>query len=283
MKRPEGRTIRPLPRYMDSRPYAKYYYNPQLPPDEYWDSLGDNEMTDPAKLLRIQDRNEIFAPGYAECRRGWTIFEDGTGACHGWMDFPNCTPEMLYWWFSWMLVDPLRGRLWEPYNHLDSLILREVAEKAADRSVPLERRTWGLYFYPVDIGARPFPDAEKAPGRIEFVSPAEFGLDVERMKAANTATICAKAGPSDKPLACFIHTMRPTATGAEMISRFWFGWHFENGQPVKNDTLLPAGPLSIHGKSLSIHLLDEYYPLSRILEKLYNTYKDVPDDVLDYV
>ena len=30
----------------------------------------------------------------------------------------DVTPEMFQWWFAWMPADPIRGRLWDPEEHL---------------------------------------------------------------------------------------------------------------------------------------------------------------------
>ena len=67
----------------------------------------------------------------------------------------------------------------------------------------------------------------------------------------------------------------------ELRSRFWYGWVFEEGKPVRSKTCLPK-PLMIHNcKSQNIHLIEEYYNLSRILPSLYYENKDIPDSYED--
>ncbi len=277
--------IRSLPRHMRNSPLAKYYFNPHIAPQEYWDDIGDNSPKDASLLLKIEDRNDIFNPGYLPCERGWAIFPDGTGTCAGYMKFPNATPEMMYWWFAWMPVDPMRGKIWEPKNHEEVLITRDQIEKLVDYSVPLSQRTWGVHFYPVDLGVRADPNAEKAPVRIQFYSPADFGLDEERMKAAgDIAVICAQVGPiGGKPITSFMHTCRKTDDGMELRSHFWYGWRFEDGKPVHADFILPTIPMMNMCKSQNIHLIEEYYQLSCILPELYETYSKVEDKADDYV
>lgn len=277
-------TPKPLGKYYSQRPYAKYYYNQEDAPREIWDSLGENEPVDYHKFLTIQDRNRIFDDGYLEVERGWSIFPDGTGTCAGIMQFPDATPEMMLWWFSWFPRENLRGRIWEPKNHLNCMITREEFERLADDSVPLRERMWGRHFFPIDIGVRPDPNAEPSPIRISFHSPAEFGLDEQRLAQLgdSVSVICAQVGPpSLPPMTSFIHTCRKTETGMELRSRFWYGWVFENGEPVRAQKCLPE-PLMVNNcKSQNIHLIEEYYNLSRILPALYHDYKDVPDQFED--
>ena len=184
-----------------------------------------------------------------------------------------------------MPVDPLRGKLWEPKNHEETLITREMAMRFADTSVPLKERTWGLHFFPIDLGVRPDPEMEKAPVRIEFFSPEDFGLDEEKIKAAgDVSVICAKVGPvGQPPMTTFMHVCRKTDAGMELRSRFWYGWDIKNGQAVHAGVILPEVPMRNTCQSQNIHLIEEYYNLAQILPKLYESYKDVPDDVLDYI
>ena len=43
---------------------------------------------------------------------------DRTTFVCGKMFMKDVTPEMFEWWFSWMPADPIRGRLWDPEEHL---------------------------------------------------------------------------------------------------------------------------------------------------------------------
>ena len=274
----------PLGKYLSQRPYAKYYYDQEDAPQEIWDSLGDNEPVDYQKSLPIQDRNKIFDDGYMEVERGWSIFPDGTGTCAGIMQFPDATPEMMYWWFSWFPREDFRGRIWEPKNHVGCMITRKEFNAIADDTIPLKERLWGHHFFPIDLGVRPDPDAEPSPIRIEFFSPTQFGLDENRIAELgdNVSVICAQVGPPGMPQAtAFMHVCRKTENGMELRSRFWYGWVFEKGEPVRAKMCLPE-PLMINNcKSQSIHLIEEYYNLSRILPSLYYEYKDIPDNFED--
>lgn len=272
--------IRPLPKYLESSPLAKYYYHPKIAPQEYWDDIGDNTAKDPSLQMTIQNRCDIFKPGYRPIERGWSILPDGTGTCAGYMMFPNCTPEMLYWWFSWSMADPIRGMMWEPKNHIGCITTRDQIEKACDYSVPLEKRMHGIHWFPIDLGVRPDPNAEPAPCRIQVYSPAEFGMEEAfEQNKKDVAMLCYQVGPiGGRPITSFIHTMRRVEGGAELRSQFWYGWRFENGQPVHADVILPEIPMTNTCKTQNIHLIEEYYQLSQILAELYAEYGDKQDD-----
>lgn len=234
--------IRPLPKHMQDSPYAKYYYNPNIAPQEYWDDIGDNSPKDPKDMLTIHNRSDLLLDGYLPVERGWALLDDGTATCAGIMQFPGATPEMMYWWFAWMPVDPLRGKLWEPNLHLENTITRDQLERLVDHSIPLRERMWGVHFYPIDLGVRADPNAEKAPVRVEFYPPEAFGLDPQRVKETegDVAILCAQTGPIGQlPITSFIHTFRRTETSCELRSHFWYGWRFEDGQPVKASVNLP--------------------------------------------
>lgn len=279
--------VPPLGKYYAQRSYAKYWYNQEDAPQEIWDTLGeDNERVDYHKCLTIQDRNKIFDEGYMENERGWSIFPDGSGTCAGIMQFPNATPEMMYWWFSWFPKEDFRGRIWEPKNHIGNMITRKEFDAFNDTSVPLSQRTWGRHFFPLDLGVRPNPNAEEAPVRIQFYSPAEFGLDLERIRELgdDVSVICAQVGAIGMPqMTSFIHVCRKTETGMELRSRFWYGWIFKDGEPVRSEVRLPEPMIINQCKSQNIHLIEEYYNLSRILPSIYEENKDIIDRYEDCI
>lgn len=276
-----------LNKYFQERPYAKYYDLQQYreAPQEYWDSLMDLEPSDAEELLAIQDRRKLLDPSFKPIGRKWAFMPDGTATCSGYMDFPGATPEMLYWWFSWMPVDPMRGKMWEPKNHVACSISKEMGDKITDTSIPLWQRQWGVKFFPIDAGATPNPLGEKAPVAIRFHNPEEFGFDLEKIEALGRdyAILCATVGPVGGPeINSFCHVGRKIESGMELISHFWYGYTFENGEPVKSKITLPEIAKKNLGQTQSVHLIEEYYFLSRILADLYHEFKDMPDHWEDY-
>ena len=62
--------------------------------------------------MRVKD-------GYFQRERGWQVMPDGTTFVAGFIFMKDVTPDMFQWWFSWMPVDGLRGRLWDPEEHFE--------------------------------------------------------------------------------------------------------------------------------------------------------------------
>jgi hypothetical protein len=269
-----------LPKHEEERYYSKYYYNISIAPQEYWDSLENNPIQ-PEQALNINNRNDIFNEGYLQCERGWCVMPDGTGFCAGHMQFPGLPPDALDWWFPWMTIDPLRGKIWEPRKHQGFFIPREVAHHLADPKIPIKERMWGAYFFPYDRGVVPNPDALATPAYTHFISPKEFGYDPDRIKAAGDISVmCCQVGIP--VVTSFTHIGRKTEKGFELRSRFWFGWQIKDGKAVHSDIRMPEKFVINACTTQSVHLIEEYYQLSKILPDLYARYRDKTDCVEDY-
>ena len=276
---------RELPAYMKIRPYAKYYYNDYPIPQIFKDQIGDNTPISPDKLLRIDDRNKLLENVELPAPRGWSLLDDGTASCFSVIPFPGATADMLAWWFAWMPVDPLRGKIWEPVHHEEIMCPQDQIAKLVDRSIPISQRMWGIHFFPLDWGVQANPAGEHQPNRIQFYTPDEFGLDKDIVKGleGKADLILAQCGPiGQPPITTFIHYFRPTEDGMELVSYFWYGWKIVDGKPVKAHIQMPEFALANLCKTQIVHLIDEYYRLSVFLPELYNTYKDVPENPWDY-
>lgn len=277
---------RELPLYMKLRPYAKYYYKEYAIPQSYKDEIGDNTPLSPDKMLRVQDRSKLLEDIPLPAKRGWSLFEDGTAACFGRMFFPNATPEMFTWWFAWMLVDPLRGKIWEPIHHEELMVTQDQLAKLVDYTLPVSERIWDVHFFPIDRGVQGDPNAEAQPNRTQFYSPKEFGLDmdlVEKIKG-KADLVMAQCGPiGQPPVTSFMHYFRPVEGGMELVSYFWYGWKIVDGKPSKAHITFPEKVLTNMCKSQTVHLIDEYYRLAQFLPDLYNTYRDIPENTWDFV
>lgn len=279
--------LRELPAFMKLRPYAKYYYQEIPIPQEYKDQVGENTPIAPELMLRVNERSKILEDGFTlPAKRGWSLFEDGTASCFGSMFFPNATPDMFCWWFTWMPVDPLRGKIWEPVHHDEILITQDQIAKLVDHSVPVTERIWGAHFFPIDRGVQANPDAEAQPNRVQFFSPEEFGLDMEladKIKGKGDLVL-AQCGPIGQPqVTTFMHYFRQVEGGMELISYFWYGWKLVDKEPVKAHITFPQQALINMCKTQNVHLIDEYYRLAQFLPDLYNTYKDVQENPWDFV
>lgn len=248
--------------------YYKYYledvYNG---PDEAYARI-DKGPGDNADALLIQNRNDLFNPGYLPGESGYWLLDDGTALIANLTQFPDVTGEIFDWWFAWHPVDRLRYAIWDPEDHYD-VQLADPA-KARDTSLSLRERHWGsVHYIWEDIGLGGVDLL-----RINFEEPSKLGYDVSKVGAeACNALVCANVivyGNDKMPDVPVVmtHFLRPVPGGSELRSRFWFGWQIVNGKPVK---AIPDGVKvpEMGPKSLLQHNVKEFSNLARILPRVY--------------
>ena len=121
-------------------PYAKFYDLPITPiPEEKLAVLAAGPI-DPSLALKIEDRNDLFKPGYLPCEIGYCVMPNGTGFLANRTEMPGVTPEMFEWWFAWHSLEDLRYRIWDPEDHYYAR--QQMREKTLDQSLPMRERTW---------------------------------------------------------------------------------------------------------------------------------------------
>jgi len=250
--------------------YAKYYDLEMTPiPKEKLEILERGPI-DPSKALKIQDRNDIFKPGYLDCEIGYCVMEDGTGFLANLTRMPGVTVDMFEWWFAWHALEDLRYRIWDPEDHFYAR--NQNREKALDSSLPMRERTWGCTHEVLE-------DVGGGPGviLIDFKYPREMGFDESKIGTEYCGTMMCGNGrgknPGEGPAAVMMHMVREVEDGIELRSRFWIGYHIVDGKEVK---LVPDGvsvPLEVV-KGLFAHNLKEFTHLAAILPKVYAEEKD---------
>ena len=171
---------------------------------------------------------------------------DGSGCvalCH---PMKGATPEMIDWWFAWHGLEDLRYKLWYPEMHVSARLDPEERAKVLDPKRSLPQKFQGLTHHVVeDIGGGVFNAVD-----ISFLTPEEFGFDMDRFKPPNVEALAAanvmargvddpKDGPG-LPVA-FVHLVRKTDEGIEVRNRFWVGYQIVDKKPV-----LDAAPGHAH-------------------------------------
>ena len=112
-------------------PYAKFYDLPITPiPEEKLAVLAAGPI-DPSLALKIEDRNDLFKPGYLPCEIGYCVMPNGTGFLANRTEMPGVTPEMFEWWFAWHSLEDLRYRIWDPEDHYYAR--QQMREKTLDQ------------------------------------------------------------------------------------------------------------------------------------------------------
>ena len=253
--------------------YFKYYLKEMdSGPAEKYSKISQGPM-DNSIAPRIENRNDLFNEGYFPEEFGWWQLEDGTAVIANKTFFPNVTGEIFDWWFAWHPIDRLRYAIWDSEDHYD--VQLEDPQKALNMKLSMRERHWGsVHYIWEDIGTGNV-DLLK----ISFKRPAEMGYDESKIdtKACN-ALICSNVivygndHMMDVPVA-MTHFLRPVEGGSELRSRFWFGWQFIDGKPVKcipDGVSVPAaGPVALLN-----HNVKEFSNLSVILPLVYKEEKD---------
>ena len=251
-------------------PYAKFYDLPITPIPAEKISVLEGGPIDPALALKIEDRNELFRPGYLPCEVGWCVMPHGTGYLANKTEMPGVTPEMFEWWFAWHSLEDLRYRIWDPEDHYYAR--QQNRAKTLDQSLPMRERTWGTcHHVKEDIGGGPDELI------LEFRYPHELGYEEEKVGTdACAALICANGHgpvPGQGVAAIMTHFVREIPGGIELRSRFWIGYGLVDGQLVKlvpdDVSVPPEVPMGLFA-----HNLKEFGHLATILPQVYAENKD---------
>lgn len=250
--------------------YSKYYDLPITPIPEEKRAILKAGPIDPKLALHIENRNDLFKPGYLDCEIGWCVMEDGTGYLSNLTPMPSVTPEMFEWWFAWHSLEDMRYRIWDPEDHFYAR--QQMREKTLDASLPMRERTWGTVHHVLeDIGAGPDELI------LNFRYPHELGYEEEKVGTDLCASMMCANGHGPKPgegvAAIMTHMIREIEGGVELRSRFWIGWGLVDGKVVK---LVPDG-ICVPAEApmgLFAHNLKEFTHLAAILPSLYAEEKD---------
>lgn len=269
---------------------AKYYELPLNPPGPLYQQILDNGPIDAGAAIKAQDFLDLLQPtGYSGAEYGYCQMEDGTGYVAVYRTYPNCTPEMLGWWWHWVNVHPknvpegrgnLKYRLMCPVDHWDHFFMNENGH--ADK--------WG------GVGTVESLDLGHGEAMAMHVRHAidvkDCGLTEEReqeLKAAGCWVDCAwesfyTADEAHTPLPgthiqLTISRMSPLGFMEER-TREWIGYYIKDGKVVRDENT-PAELVSLpYMRKLLTHQTIESQHLARFLPDLYSEYKDRPADEL---
>ncbi len=262
-------TIQPLSSDDLKKPYYSFYLEPTTPPNSKLIAELDKGPMDPEQATEIQHIQKMLAEGYHPVENGYCCMPDGTGYVAVNNIFLGVDVPMVKWWFAWHALENLRYMLWFPKGHF-GIHINEADRKAIlDPKVPIEEKIYGRVHQVIEDTGNGPEDIQ-----IAFMRPQAMGLNIEGtpvkwIVAANGMSIARATGI--KAPAVMFHSIREIEGGVEFRSRFWLGYHFIEGKPVK---LIPEGiriPLEAM-KGLAYHNVEEYSHLATILPRLYQSY-----------
>jgi len=259
-----------------SKPYSKFYYQPLTPPPASSIEEMDKGPIDPALAIPISEKDRLLIPGYTEGEYGYCVMPDGTGYVAALIDMPGVTKDMIEWFFAWFGLEDLRYMIWDPEcHHAVELAKKEYIGQRCDYSLSALERRWGTEIIATeDIGGG------SVPLTIKFLTPGQFGHDVDKCFEAPNVTINnINLYNGDTPMAASSHLYRATDRGVELRARFWLGWVLDDGKDVLvNDKVPPPLP-----KGLAYHCLVEYSNLAAILPQLYEENHNAQDKAEDFL
>jgi DAPG hydrolase PhiG domain len=266
-------------------PLAKYYDLPLAEPGPREMQIINACPIDPALAIKPENFLDLLQPeGYQPVEYGYCIMPDGTGYLAVYTTYPNCTPQMLGWWFRWLNIHSkgmpkgrgnLKYKIWNPLDHWDHGFVNGK-DKMDD--------IWTVETLDLGAGEQPVYTVR------HHVDLFQYGLTKEK-DAALKAVGCWVDSAYES-----FHTVDPSHTQTvgthlmltlsrtsplgimEKCTREWIGWGVKDGK-VFRDESTPASMLcEAYLKKVIIHATVEAQQLSKFLPALYAQYKDLPDD-----
>jgi hypothetical protein len=266
-------------------PLAKYFDLPLYVPGAREQQLIDACPIDPALAIKAENFLDLLQPdGYSKAEYGCCMMEDGSGYIATYTVYPNCTPQMLSWWFRWLNIYPknmpkgqgnIRYKIWNPADHFDHNFINGKDKTGGIATVES-----------LDLGqGEPMIYTIRHPFDLK-----DYGLTEEReqaLKAAGCWVDCAwesfhpvnnHSERSPGTHLCLTLSRSNPLGYMEKCTREWIGYGVKDGK-VFRDESTPASMLcEEYLKKVLIHGTVEAQQLSVFLPSLYAEYKDKPDD-----
>ncbi len=265
----------PVAKDAKTKSYYKYYEQgiPSPTPEQY--AIVDGSRGTTEECLEIEDRNRLLEEGtYYPEKFGYYPTKDGGLLIAGNVPMPDVTKDMLYWWFGWHGLEPLRYAIWDPEDHYGVELNDEGRRRALDPSVPMEEKTWGAtHTVQESIGLGPDEIV------IMFQNPADMGIDTSKIGTPGCEFIVianALLGPMKVPVV-MMEVAKKIDGEMTFFARFWVGYHIIDGTPkclVPVTKILPEEEWNGLAKGLLAHNIKEFGNLNRILPKVYAEEKD---------
>ena len=215
--------------------------------------------------LSIHDRNQLLEPGTYPEKMGYFPLKEGGLLVAGNIPIPDVTADMLYWWFAWHGLDPLRYAIWDPEDHFDVQINEEGRRRALDPSVPMEEKAWGATHTVLESIGGP-PDEIV----IMFTEPAKLGFDSSKIGTKGCEfMVSANALMGEMKIPVVMVEVAKKIDGVMTFeARFWVGYRIENGEAKY---MLPPQVQLPDQVAMGLigHNIKEFTHLGKILPQVY--------------
>lgn len=252
--------------------YYKYYKMGIPDLSEEQKTCVNHARRNGEKALLLKDINKALVPDmFCPDEIGYYYLQEGGVLIANNIPMPGITPEMLYWWFAWHPLEPLRYSIWDPEEHYSVEIDEEGRRRSLDPQIRLEEKTWGAEHLVVESLA---PEDKPVPIKISFRDPKEMGIDASRIGSEGCAFIVAANALNDGKIpSVMLETAKKMKGIMHYQVYFWIGYQIIDGQPVK---CIPDGMEipEIFPRLLLYHSTKEFSHLARILPQVYGEEKN---------
>jgi hypothetical protein len=255
-----------------TKSYYKYYENlpiANLTPEQLQFVAASKGTMEEA--LSIHDRNKLLDPGLLPEKMGYYPLKEGGLLVAGNIPMPDVTADMLYWWFAWHPLEPLRYAIWDPEDHFDVQIDEEGRKRSLDPAIPIPEKNWGATHVVQESLAPGQPDQIT----IEFTEPAKMGFDTSKVGTEGCEfLVCANGTMGSMKIPSVMIEFAKKVDGIMTFSaRFYIGYRIIDG--VAKYMLPPEVQLPEEvAMALLGHNIKEFTHLGKVLPLVYEEEKD---------
>ncbi len=246
-----------------STPYSRFFDLPlNLPPEETIRALLPGNEIDPSDAILPEECNKLFAPGYLACENGYCVLPQGFGFSAVKIDMPEVRPEMLGFWFPWIL-DTVQYKAWLPDMHLESSVVMKDGNSV---HVATENLGWGPKLPLLGAGFQLTPEIVGVP------NPTECDPDFINFMGGASPIIEAGASLDSEPEGwlTMVNYVRRKGDGLEWRVRTWMGVDYENGEYIIDPPDSNAVPLIDRVRMMACHNAWEWNRMAALLPAAYH-------------
>lgn len=220
--------------------------------------------------LEISERNRLLDVDYVPEKTGYYPLKSGGMLVSSTLPMPDCTADMLNWWYPWHCYHPLRYAIWDSEDHYDIQAPEAAVKRIMDPAVPINEKIWGC-----DNTVMESVGGPAEPIVIMFRDPAELGYDSSKIGTEGCAfMVAANALMGAMKIPVVMTEVAKKIDGVmTFMARFWVGYHIIDGE---GRYLLPPEVVLPEAVAMGLigHNLKEFTHLNKVLPLVYGEEKD---------
>lgn len=210
-----------------SKRYYKYYEMgiEDLTPEQM--AYVANSKGTVEDALEASDRAKLLESGCYPAKTGYYPLRDGGLLVAGNIPMPNVTADMLYWWFAWHGLEPLRYAIWDPEDHFDVKLDEAGRARALDPGIPMNEKTWGATHTVLESVGGPADEIV-----LMFQDPGVMRYDKSKIGTEDCEfLVCCNALMGSAKIPVIMTECAKKLDGVmTFMARFWGGYHVIDGK-----------------------------------------------------